>query len=74
MTTLIEVVSISSGQETKWIIKGCPKRRPQSWEGGLSRAGIFQTKRVQMRTSALFGAKNFWFFEICGVSAQVWRV
>jgi len=40
--------------------------------GGLSSANILQTRggSIQMRTSALFGAKNFGFFEIYGVSAR----
>jgi len=37
----------------------------------LSSADIFQTRAVlQMRTSALFGAKDLGFFEIYGVSAR----
>jgi len=39
----------------------------------MSRADIFQTKGngvLQMRTSALFGAKNSGFFENYGVSAR----
>jgi len=53
------------------------KRRPQSgWGGveGLSSVDIFRKRRegkiLQMRKSALFGVKNFEFFEIYGVSAR----
>jgi len=41
--------------------------------GGLSSADIFRKRGggvLQMRTSALFGAKNFEFFEIYGVSER----
>jgi len=46
--------------------------RPQSGGGeGLFSANILRTRGVlQMRTSALFGAKNFRFFKIYGVSAR----
>jgi len=44
------------------------KRRPQSGGRGLVQCG--QGAVIQMRTSALFGAKNFGFFEINGVSAR----
>jgi len=39
--------------------------------GGLSSADMLRTREVlQMRTSALFDAKNSEFFEIYGVSAK----
>jgi len=45
------------------------KRRPQS--GEFVQCGHFADKEfLQMRTSARFGAKNFRFFEVYGVSAR----
>jgi len=44
------------------------KRRPQSGARGLSSADKGE-EVIQMRTSALFGASNFRFFEMYGVSA-----
>jgi len=40
--------------------------------GDLPSADIFRTSEevLQMRTSALFGSKNFEFFDIYGVSAR----
>jgi len=53
------------------------KRRPQSGGGGLSSADILRTRGegvLQVRTSALFVAKNCGYFEIYGVSARTrWR-
>jgi len=50
------------------------KRRPQSGVGrrsGLSSADILRTRWVfQIRASALYGAKNFGFLKINGVSAR----
>jgi len=43
-------------------------------ERGLSTADILRTKGggevLQMRTSAIYGAKDIGFFEICGMSAR----
>jgi len=49
------------------------KRRPQSGRRRVIQCGYFSVKRgkrFQNRTSALFGAKYYGFFEICGVSAR----
>jgi len=49
------------------------KRRPQSGGGGLYSADILQARRegiLQMQTFALFGVKNFGFFEIYGVPGR----
>jgi len=49
------------------------KRRPQSGGKGFVQCGHFADKGngvLQMRTFAHFGAKNFKFFEIYGVSAR----
>jgi len=50
--------------------------RPQSGGRSLSSADFFRTRKeevLQMRTSALFGVKNFRFFEIYGVFARTRR-
>jgi len=48
--------------------------RSQGGGGLFSGANILRTKGVlQIRTSALFGTKNFGFFEIYGVSAWTRR-
>jgi len=48
------------------------KRCPQSGGRGLFSAYILRTRGVlQMRTSALLGAKNFGFFKMYCVSARV---
>jgi len=53
------------------------ERRPQSGGRGFVQCGHFADKEgrgvLQMRTSALFGAKNFGFFKIYGVSARLRR-
>jgi len=45
----------------KMVLEAVHNRHPQSGERGLV---------LQMRTSALFGVKNFGFFEIYGESAR----
>jgi len=58
-----------------WILLGdVLKRRPQSAWVSPVQWGHFADKRgvvLPMRTSALFGAKNFGLFEIYGVSARI---
>jgi len=56
-------------------IRVCPKIRPQSGGRGLSSADIFRTSGVlQMRTSALFGAKTLDFLKIFILSARTREV
>jgi len=52
-------------------IRGRHKRRPKSGKGVCPVWTFFgQEGGLQMRTSALFGAKFFGFFKIYGVSAR----
>jgi len=70
----IKLLTFRNEKKNRTVCLGAVHKRRSQGGRELSSADILRTREegvLQMRTSALFGAKTFEFFEIYGVSARI---